>query len=96
VPSTLNPRRVTIRDRGTGPGTWTVADAQHRDLGRITEARGFGFLIYAPRGSRLSGIEFGPYDTLAEAVQQIAAHRKTTCVVQGQGNSVGEGICPRI
>jgi hypothetical protein len=22
----------------------------------------------------LSGIEFGPYDTLAEAVQQIAAH----------------------
>ncbi len=61
---------TTIRDRGTGPGT----DAQHRDLGRITEARGFGFFIYAPRGSRLSGIEFGPYDTLAEAVQQIAAH----------------------
>jgi hypothetical protein len=79
------PRRVTtIRDRGTGPGTWTIADAQHRDLGRITEARGFGFFIYAPRGSRLSGIEFGPYDTLAEAVQQIAAHMKTTCVFKAK------------
>ncbi len=81
APSMYEPRRVTtIRDRGTGPGTWVIADADHRDLGRITEAQGFGFFIYAPRGSRLSGIEFGPYDTLAEAMQKIAAHTKATCV----------------
>ena len=81
TPPLYEPRRVTtIRDRGTGPGTWTIADADHRDLGRITEARGFGFFIYAPRGSRLSGVAFGPYDTLAEAMQQIAAHTKATCV----------------
>ncbi len=81
APSMYEPRRVTtIRDRGTGPGTWAIADAQYRDLGRITEARGFGFFIYAPRGSRVSGIGFGPYDTLAEVMQQIAAHTKAACV----------------
>ena len=76
------PRRVTtIRERGAGgPGTWTIADSDHHDLGRITEARGFGFFIYAPRGSRLWGIEFGPYETLAKAMQQIAAHTKAACV----------------
>jgi hypothetical protein len=74
------PRVTTIRDRGTGPGSWTIADSNHRDLGRITEARGFGFFVFAPRGSRLSGVGFGPYETLAEAMQQIAAHTKATCV----------------
>ena len=81
APPLYEPRRVTtIRDRGTGPGTWVIADADHRDLGRITEARGFGFFIYAPRGSRLSGIGFGPYETLALAMHEIAGHTKAACV----------------
>jgi hypothetical protein len=81
APSIYEPRRVTtIRDRGTGPGSWTIADSDHRDLGRITEARGFGFFIYAPRGSRLSGVAFGPHKTLAEVMQMIATHTKAACV----------------
>jgi len=80
----LKPRRVTIRDRrdrGTRPGTWTVADAEHRDLGRIIEAVGFGFFIYAPRGSGLHGIDFGSYNTLADALQRISTRMNATCVV---------------
>ena len=81
APPLFEPRRVTtIRDRQSAAGTWTIADADHRELGRITHAQGFGFFIYAPRGSRLSGVSLGPYDTLAEAMQQIAAHTKAACV----------------
>ncbi len=38
VAGSVGHERVTIRDRGTTPGTWTVVDEEHRDLGRITEA----------------------------------------------------------
>jgi hypothetical protein len=77
----LKPRRVTIRDRGTTPGTWTIADESHRDLGRITEAVGSGFFIYAPRGSRLHGVNFGPYPTLADALYRVSSRMDATCVV---------------
>jgi hypothetical protein len=81
VLGSLKSRRVTIRDRGTNPGTWTVADQDYRDLGRITEAIGFGFFISAPRGSRLHGIDFGPYPTLGDALQRISSRMEATCVV---------------
>jgi hypothetical protein len=85
----ISARRVTmIRDRQTAPGTWTIADEDHRDLGRITHAQGFGFFIYAPRGTRLSGVAFGPYETLAEAVQKVAEHTKAACVLSGMADAV--------
>src|SRR5215203_4732048 len=63
------------------PGDWTIVGDDYRDLGRITEAVGFGFFIYAPRGSRLHGIDFGPYPTLADALQRIGSRMEATCVL---------------
>ena len=90
----LKPRRVIIRDRRTTPGTWALADEGHRDLGRITEAVGFGFFIYAPRGSRLRGVDFGPYLTLADALERISSRMDATCVVSSSADAGSGHVRP--
>ncbi len=72
---------VTIRQRNTLPVSWNVEDEEHRSLGTITQATGFGFFIHSPRqGTRLAGVGLGPYATLGDAVRRIADHMKATCV----------------
>ena len=75
-----------IRQLDTPTPSWIVEDVDWRQLGRITHAVGFGFLIHATPMSPLRGVDFGPHDTLKEAVQAIGARLKATCVVENEGS----------
>ena len=78
---------ITIRNRRDTPASWAVEDEEGVNLGTITEAGGFGIAIHGPHSTRLEGISIGPYRSLDDAAQAIAAHLNEPC-------SLAEGTRP--
>jgi len=70
---------ITIRSRPDAPASWAIEDEKGANLGTITEAAGFGIAIHGPHNTRLEGISIGPYASLDDAAQGIAAHLNTPC-----------------
>jgi hypothetical protein len=71
---------ITIRKRRDTPSSWAVEDDEGRqNLGTITEVGGFGIAVHGPHSTPLDGISIGPYASLDEVAEAIAAHLNTSC-----------------
>ena len=78
------PRRsmdVTVTQAADCRRAWTLTDLLGRPMGRITEARGPGFMIDPDERAPLAMVELrrGPYSSLDDAMKALERQMHGTC-----------------
>jgi hypothetical protein len=72
---------ITVTRVAGHPKTWNLTDLLGRPMGRITQARGPGFIIEpAERASRIMGrVPLGPHASLEDALRAIEKQTQGAC-----------------
>ena len=78
------PRRsidITVTQAADCRRAWTLTDLLGRPMGRITEARGPGFMIDADKCALdiMAAIPPGPYLSLDDALRAVERHLRGVC-----------------